>query len=35
MTAPDHTIKSFKNFLREQGHPYILNRPGFAGGNFV
>jgi len=23
MTAPDHTIKPLKNFLRERGHPYM------------
>jgi hypothetical protein len=25
MTAPDHTIKLFENFLRERGHPYMFH----------
>jgi hypothetical protein len=36
MTAPDHTIKSFKNFLRERGHPYMPHFSCFLpAGDFV
>jgi hypothetical protein len=23
MTAPDHVVEPFKNFLRDRGHPYM------------
>ena len=30
MTAPDHTLKPFKNHLHQRGHPYMhQSREGF------
>ncbi len=30
MTAPDHTLKPFKNHLHQRGHPYMhKSREGF------